>query len=111
MTEELFRQMLFQGNIALPKYGSTLTLKEQPDGKYAVLLDGVELPIVGFQSFTPPLIPQRELRSVCGEVFIQTGHLQPGTLGITVVFDKLEVVTGHGQTVEEHPYRREGLDL
>lgn len=107
----LFQQMLSQGNIAFPKWGSTLTLKQQPDGKYAVLIDGVELPIIGFDSFTPPSIPQRELLDGRGHVFIQTGALQPGSLGITLIFDKLEVINGQGQPVEEHPYRREGLDL
>jgi hypothetical protein len=107
----LLQSLLSQGNIAFPKWGSTLTLKQQPDGKYAVMLDGVELPIIGFETFTPPSVPQRPIHGPRGEVYIQTGGLQPGTLGITLLFTKLEIVNGQGQPVEEHPYRREGLDL
>lgn len=107
----LLNSLLEQGNISLPKWGSTLTLRQQPDGKYALLLDGVELPVIGFQTFTPPSVPQRNLIDGSGQVYIQTGGLQPGTLGITLLFTKLEIVNGQGQPVDEHPYRREGLDL
>jgi len=107
----LLNQLLAQGNISFPKWGSTLTLRQQPDGKYAVLLDGVELPIVGFQTFEPPSVPQRAIHGARGEVYIQTGGLQPGTLGITLLFTNLRIENGQGQPVEENPYRREGLDL
>jgi len=107
----LLNSLLEQGNIAFPKWGSTLTLRQQPDGKYALLIDGVELPIIGFQTFTPPSIPQQRIHDGAGHVYIQTGGLQPGTLGITLLFTNLRIENGQGQPVEEHPYRREGLDL
>lgn len=108
----IFSQLLHNGNIAFPKWDTTLTLKQQPDGRYAIMIGGVELPIVGFSSFTAPSIPQEHIHDGRGQVFIRTGSLQPGTLGITLMFTKLEVINGQGQPVEEpNPYRREGLDL
>ncbi len=108
----LFRQMLHNGNIAFPKWDATLTLKLQPDGRYAIMIGNEELPIVAFSSFTPPSIPQRELLDGGGRVFVQTGALQPGMLGITLMFTNLRVINEQGQPAEEpNPYRREGLDL
>lgn len=107
----IFGQLLSGGDIAFPKFDCTLTLKQQPDGKYAVLLDGVELPITACHVFVPPSQSVHELLDG-RSVFRYLGGLQPGTLGITLMFNKLEVINGQSPPPEEpHPHHRAGLDL